>query len=181
MISNVKNLPAEWDDSTNMKWTFKLPGDGWSSPIVWGNQVYVSTAFAEKIAPRDEAPPPPPPPGGENTAASGQNQPPPAEDKSFLNDIFRWELSCIDLETAEKLWIQEARTGNPRIKKHNRTTDASETPVTDEKGVTHVIKAGEKFEVLSQNTLNDTFWTSVAITSNTYLYKGVKRLYCIRK
>jgi outer membrane protein assembly factor BamB len=50
----------------------------------------------------------------------------------------------------------------------------------DEKGVTHIINAGEKFEVLSRNKLDDRFWASPAITRDAYIFKGVKSLYCIK-
>jgi len=51
----------------------------------------------------------------------------------------------------------------------------------DEKGTTQVIQAGKEFKVLSQNTLNDKFWASVAITSDAYIFRGVKKLYCVKK
>jgi outer membrane protein assembly factor BamB len=51
----------------------------------------------------------------------------------------------------------------------------------DEKGITQVIQAGKEFKVLSQNKLDDKFWASVAITENAYIFKGVKKLYCVKK
>jgi outer membrane protein assembly factor BamB len=51
----------------------------------------------------------------------------------------------------------------------------------DEKGVTRVIQAGKEFKLLSQNTLNDKFWASVAITKDAYIFRGVKKLYCVKK
>ena len=42
----------------------------------------------------------------------------------------------------------------------------------DEKGVTRTIKAGEKFEILSEIRLKDKFWASVAITNNIYFQRG---------
>ena len=51
----------------------------------------------------------------------------------------------------------------------------------DEKGTTQVIQAGKEFKVLSKNTLNDKFWASVAITDNAYIFRGVKKLYCVKK
>ncbi len=49
----------------------------------------------------------------------------------------------------------------------------------DEKGVTQVIKAGSKFEVLKKNKLDDKFWSSVAIANDAYLFRGAKKLFCI--
>ena len=41
-ISNDTSVPSEWDDSTNLKWKVKLPGKGYSSPIVVGDRVFVT-------------------------------------------------------------------------------------------------------------------------------------------
>ena len=50
----------------------------------------------------------------------------------------------------------------------------------DDKGVTHVIKAGEEFEELGKNKLSDIFWASTAIAKKSYIFRGEKGLYCIR-
>ena len=49
----------------------------------------------------------------------------------------------------------------------------------DEKGTTHVIKTGAEFEVLSTQTIDDKFWSSLAIYDKGYIFRGVKNLYCI--
>jgi len=51
----------------------------------------------------------------------------------------------------------------------------------DEKGVTHVIKAGEQFQELRKNKLDDIFWASTAIAKKSYIFRGEKALYCIRQ
>ncbi|NQT20605.1 MAG: PQQ-binding-like beta-propeller repeat protein [Planctomycetes bacterium] len=50
-ISDEKNLPTHWDANTNIAWKTPLPGEGNSSPIVWGDRVFV-TASTEKGAKR---------------------------------------------------------------------------------------------------------------------------------
>jgi outer membrane protein assembly factor BamB len=47
-ISSTTQLPQKWNADTNVAWKAKLPGYGWSSPIVWGDKVFVTTAFSEK-------------------------------------------------------------------------------------------------------------------------------------
>jgi outer membrane protein assembly factor BamB len=42
--SNETNLPLEWSDTDNIAWKVPIPGESWSSPIVWGDRVFVTTA-----------------------------------------------------------------------------------------------------------------------------------------
>src|SRR5262249_43518726 len=43
-VSDEKQLPAEWSADKNVKWKAKLPGRGWSQPVVWGDKVFVTVA-----------------------------------------------------------------------------------------------------------------------------------------
>ena len=148
MLSSSKSLPEEWDTIKNVAWTYKLDGAGWSSPIVWGNKIFITSAFPEKVAPVPERPPmqgPPPPPSRPGTSPQGQaprpgqGQPgaPPQEDNdtTFKQDVYRWEVTCIDLNTGKELWKQVAYHGNPKVKKNPMNNYATETPVTDGKRV----------------------------------------------
>jgi hypothetical protein len=51
----------------------------------------------------------------------------------------------------------------------------------DERGLTTLVKAGDTFEVVAQNRLDDRFWASPAIADNKYIFKGRERIYCIGK
>ncbi len=51
----------------------------------------------------------------------------------------------------------------------------------DEKGTTHLLKAGPVLEVAGTNKLDDKFWASVAITKNTFVFRGAEKLWCIKK
>jgi len=46
-ISNEKNLPAQWSETSNIVWKTPIPGEGWSSPIVFGDRIFVTTATDE--------------------------------------------------------------------------------------------------------------------------------------
>lgn len=46
-ISNEKNLPTQWSETSNIAWKTVITGEGWSSPIVFGDRVFVSTAIEE--------------------------------------------------------------------------------------------------------------------------------------
>ena len=117
MIVSGENLPSEWGDDLNLAWTHEVDGEGWASPVVWGNQVFMASVVPVKI----------------NKPGEGEEEQ--ENEDLYLQDIYRWELSCVDLETGKELWKQVAHEGSPRIKKHARTNYASETPVSDGKRV----------------------------------------------
>ncbi len=117
MVVKAKNLPEEWGEESNIRWTAEISGDSWASPVVWGNKVFISSVEAVKVAPPQER--------------QEGDPPPEEEDKSYLNDIYRWEVSCLDIKSGQVLWSQVAREGNPTIKKHRAHNYAGESPVTD--------------------------------------------------
>jgi outer membrane protein assembly factor BamB len=46
--STEKQLPDKWSANKNIAWKTRLPGYGWSSPIVWGDKVFLTTAYSDK-------------------------------------------------------------------------------------------------------------------------------------
>ncbi|HEY7310312.1 MAG TPA: PQQ-binding-like beta-propeller repeat protein [Gemmataceae bacterium] len=48
-VSKEKNLPTSWDQSKNMAWTLPLPGMGGSTPIVWGERIFLTSADADDL------------------------------------------------------------------------------------------------------------------------------------
>jgi outer membrane protein assembly factor BamB len=44
------DLPLKWSATDNIAWRAELPGEGWSSPIVWGDRVFVTTATDEGVS-----------------------------------------------------------------------------------------------------------------------------------
>ncbi|HSI36581.1 MAG: PQQ-binding-like beta-propeller repeat protein [Phycisphaerae bacterium] len=43
-LTDSQNLPTTWAEDKNVKWKAPIKGRGWSSPVVWGNQVWITTA-----------------------------------------------------------------------------------------------------------------------------------------
>lgn len=43
-MSDAKDLPVEWGESKNVKWKTPVRGKAWSSPVIWGNQIWLTTA-----------------------------------------------------------------------------------------------------------------------------------------
>lgn len=109
--------PVSWNVTTptNVAWKTSIPGMGHSSPIVWGNRVYVTTAV---------------PASGTPTVITG------AVERSGIasaTDIgpHSWRLLAIDRDSGKVLWDREAHTGVPRMKRHVKASHASATPATD--------------------------------------------------
>ena len=72
------NLPEKWSNDTNVIWTAALDGAGYSSPVVWGNKIFITSAFPEKVNPAPERPPMPagPPAQGGQGQQGGQGAQP---------------------------------------------------------------------------------------------------------
>ena len=47
-ISSAKRLPVEFDEAKNVRWKTRIPDQGWSSPVVWGNEIWLTTGSDEK-------------------------------------------------------------------------------------------------------------------------------------
>ncbi len=107
-------LPDSWSTTENVAWTVEIPGRGWSSPIVWGERIFLTSAVSEADA---EAP--------KKGLYLGGNRDKPSEKPH------RWMVYCIDLATGKILWERLAHAGVPRHPLHIKNTYASETPVTD--------------------------------------------------
>jgi outer membrane protein assembly factor BamB len=140
------NLPEKWSNDTNVIWTAALDGAGYSSPVVWGNKIFITSTFPEKVNPAPERPPMPsgpPPQGGQGQqprqgqAGPQPGQPPQPEvrDTSFKKEIYRWEVKCFDLKSGNEIWKKVAYSGAPKAGKNQNSTYACETPVTDGKRV----------------------------------------------
>jgi outer membrane protein assembly factor BamB len=123
-FSSETKLPAEWAADKNVAWKVKVPGYGWSSPVVWGDKVFVTTAVSDKqTKPRAFGG------GGRGTGGrpGGFNR----DGGKPPDVVYRWEIYCLDRATGKEIWHQKAREGKPAIPAQMGNTYASETPVTD--------------------------------------------------
>jgi outer membrane protein assembly factor BamB len=105
-------LPDTWSATQNVAWKAPIPGIGWSSPVVWGDHVFVTTVVntTQQEAPR---------PGfylGDWPASGAPH---------------RWMVYDIDLKTGKVRWEREVSSAPPAKAKHLKNSYASETPVTD--------------------------------------------------
>lgn len=113
VVEGVK-LPLEWAEDSHVAWKVKIPGRGWSQPVVAGNRVFVNTAVA------DNAEPP---------KRFDRGVPQGARDAT--KDVYQWKVMCLSVSSGEVLWDDTAYEGKPAHRKHRGNTYASETPVSD--------------------------------------------------
>jgi outer membrane protein assembly factor BamB len=106
---------ADWDAASgkNIKWKTPIPGIATSSPIVWGNRVFATTAVSS---------------AGNNSFKTGLYG-----DVKPVDDLspHEWKVYCLDKATGKILWERAAVIGAPRTKRHTKSSQASSTPVTD--------------------------------------------------
>jgi outer membrane protein assembly factor BamB len=123
--------PLEWSETKNVKWKVKLPGKGSSTPIVWGDKVFILTAIAaEKPAEAKPATPAAPPtssaPGEGNRRRGGGfgRSEKPSEMHEFI-------VLCLDRKSGQPIWQKTARQEIPHEGHHQDHGFASASPVTD--------------------------------------------------
>ena len=109
--------PEHWSATENVLWKTDLPGLGWSSPVVWGNRVFLTTCV-NTGADRE-------PRKGLYLEDVDANKYPKDTDKH------EWKVYCLDLNTGSILWQQVSHAAVPAKPHHIKNTLASETPTTD--------------------------------------------------
>lgn len=156
-------LPTTWSAKDNVAWVTEIPGRGWSSPIVWQDRVYVTSAvntggFKEPstgIYGNDYA-----------TQLTQQGLPPAEVNKRVIaRDIeltaeigdVRYMLYAIDAKSGKIQWEREAHKGPPPGGRHRKNTYASETPVTD--GERIYASFGGNVGIFCYSMKGDLLWT----------------------
>ena len=101
------DAPTTWSDTQGVRWKATVPGRGFSSPVVWGDRIFLTTAV-----PNDAA-----------TARAGLVE-------------HRFVVHCYDRKTGKLLWERVAKTDTPHEPAHpTYGSFASNSPITDGKHV----------------------------------------------
>ena len=133
VIADNPGLPETWSRTENVIWNIEVPGQGWSSPIVWDDLIFVTSVLSDEVrqGPGQDVIPEPSQEGLglPVTSIDGVASRPP------LATPYTWMLYAIDFETGQIRWERELRRGLPINPKHPKNTYASETPVTDGKHI----------------------------------------------
>ena len=105
---------ADWDVGTgrHVQWKTPIPGIAVSSPIVWGDRVFLTTAIGT----------------GDQTFRTGlYGDVAPVEDVT----THTWRMYAVDRRTGKILWQHDVFSGRPNVKRHPKSSQASSTPATD--------------------------------------------------
>jgi outer membrane protein assembly factor BamB len=114
-----QNLPDKWDGARGegVAWKTRIPGLAHSSPIVWGERLFVTTAISS---------------AGEATFKHGLFG---EGDASPDRSVHQFKVLAIDARDGHIVWDRTAYEGSPKEKRHVKNTYASSTPATDGKHV----------------------------------------------
>lgn len=114
-VADGQNLPATWngEQGTHVRWKTPIPGLAHSSPVVWGDRLYVTTAVTSLGNASFK----------EGLYGSGDA----SEDRS----VHRFEVYALDKKTGEVVWKRTAHEGKPKDKRHIKATYANSSPATD--------------------------------------------------
>jgi outer membrane protein assembly factor BamB len=130
-------LPDKWSRTENVTWSTDVPGQGWSSPIVWNGTVFVTSGISGRPFKQPSS-------GiyGNDYIAELQQQG--LSQAEIMNRVrardneiseesgpIKYMLYAFDAATGKQKWSRLAHEAVPSGGRHRKNTYASETPVTD--------------------------------------------------
>jgi outer membrane protein assembly factor BamB len=121
-VSAEKNLPAEWGPAKNIRWKTPLAGRGHSSPVVWENKIFLTTAIEGDVVP-----------GAKAIIHMDDGKPFLHPDSVGADRKHTFKVICLNADTGKILWEQTAFEGTPYDDRHRKSSFASSTPATDGK------------------------------------------------
>ena len=123
-VSAEKSLPSEWSTEKNILWKVAIPGRGRSSPVVWGDRVFLTTDVEAGKAEGHQPP---------KHVIDGT---PFRHPDSMGADVrHKLVLLCLDRKSGKLLWQQVAYEGPVFDERHKAGSYAAPTPVTDGRAV----------------------------------------------
>ncbi|MBA3884508.1 MAG: PQQ-binding-like beta-propeller repeat protein [Acidobacteria bacterium] len=160
-VAPSASLPERWTSIENVKWAAEVPGYGWSSPIIWGDTVFVTSAISKSFKK--------PTPGlyGNEYIAEMQAQGLAMEEimkraQARDNELpeesaeVRYMVYALDAGTGRIKWEREATKALPFGGRHRKNTYASETPFTD--GERLYVSFGQNVGMFCYSLDGDLLW-----------------------
>jgi outer membrane protein assembly factor BamB len=116
-VAPLGDPPTEWSETKNVKWKVEVPGAGSSTPIVWGDSIFLLTAVeTDRVV---------------ETAAAPEDQPERPFGIVFPNRIHQFVVLCLDRATGKTRWQTIVTEQLPHEGHHPDNDFASASPVTD--------------------------------------------------
>jgi outer membrane protein assembly factor BamB len=124
LAADNPSLPAIWSRTQNVVWKLAVPGRAWSSPIVWGDHVFVTTVVNADHPVQALKPVP---------EYRGRSWDGPLDETSIATtaDTHKWVLYDVDFKSGRVRWERTLYTAAPSQPVHQKNTYFSETPITD--------------------------------------------------
>jgi outer membrane protein assembly factor BamB len=116
-VSTTAKPPLQWSATNNIQWKVPIVGNGSSTPIIWGNKLFVLTAVNT-----GEVDPDLPKPEDQPQRVFGITHP---------NTAFEFVVLCYDRNTGNLLWSRMATRRIPHEGTHGDNNFASASPTTD--------------------------------------------------
>jgi len=107
------NADAAAGKVSGVAWRAEIPGLGHSSPIIWGDRIYVGTAVRLS--------------GKASLRIGYYGDVKAAQD----NDEQKWMVLCFDKKTGKRIWEKVIRTSKPATERHEKSSHANTTLITD--------------------------------------------------
>jgi outer membrane protein assembly factor BamB len=138
-VADGKPTPVSWNapEGQNLLWKAPVPGLAVSSPVIWGDRVYLSTAVSSDPNPVFRH------------GLYGDVEP--------SNDVSKhtWRVIALDKRTGKVLWDRVAHEGIPKTKRHPKSSQASPTPATDGR---HVVVSFGSEGLYAYDALGKLLW-----------------------
>ena len=115
VVDGPASPPSTWSDTENVLWKVPVPGRGWSSPVVIGNEIFLTTVTQRNGKPEEAKP---------GLYAGGERDKP-------TEEILEWKVVGLDLDSGKTKWEKTLHQGQPKTSRHLKNSYASETPVSD--------------------------------------------------
>jgi outer membrane protein assembly factor BamB len=116
VVADDPALPESWSETENVVWKVDVPGMGWSSPVVWDDHVFITSAISS---------------GQEASPLKGVFDPGDAQGSLRSSNRHRWVVYDVDFKTGSIRWQRELHGSAPPTARHIKNSFASETAVTD--------------------------------------------------
>ena len=119
-ISTESEVPTDWQPDRNIAWKVLLPGSGHSSPVVWGDRIFLTAAVEGDVIP-----------GAQAVDHVVDGKPWIHPDSTAADRKHTLKVLALDTKSGSVVWEQTAYEGPVHDARHRRSSFAAPTAVTD--------------------------------------------------